>query len=69
MLYWLINTIKFINVYCSHNVSQPVYINIIRDPFERMMSWFYFRRKPTRKKMRLGTDPLHLVRNYLLIIA
>ncbi len=45
------------------NVSQPVYVNIIREPLDRLVSWFYYRRanSPLRKHL-LGNSRRNMVR-------
>ncbi|KAM7356283.1 heparan sulfate 2-O-sulfotransferase pipe [Cochliomyia hominivorax] len=30
----------------KYNLPQPIYINMVRDPVERVISWFYYRRAP-----------------------
>ncbi|XP_036336972.1 heparan sulfate 2-O-sulfotransferase pipe-like [Rhagoletis pomonella] len=30
----------------AFNLPQPIYINMIRDPIERVISWFYYKRAP-----------------------
>lgn len=44
------------------NVSQPLYVNIIREPLDRLVSWFYYRRSnmPLRTK-RLGNSRRNMV--------
>lgn len=36
---------NFIN-FTEFDFPRPIYINLIRDPVERVISWFYFRRSP-----------------------
>ena len=50
-------------------MSQPVYINLIRDPLERLVSWFYYRRtnSPLRRN-RLGYSILNMVNSDTAII-
>lgn len=36
---------NFIN-FREFALPQPIYINMVRDPIERVISWFYYRRTP-----------------------
>ncbi|XP_075160329.1 heparan sulfate 2-O-sulfotransferase pipe isoform X11 [Haematobia irritans] len=37
--------VNYIN-FRQHGMRQPIYINMVRDPVERVISWFYYRRTP-----------------------
>ncbi|XP_013115762.2 heparan sulfate 2-O-sulfotransferase pipe-like [Stomoxys calcitrans] len=37
--------VNYIN-FRQHGMTQPIYINMVRDPVERVISWFYYRRTP-----------------------
>lgn len=37
--------VNYIN-FRIHGMPQPIYINMVRDPVERVISWFYYRRTP-----------------------
>lgn len=31
---------------CRFNISMPIYVNMVRDPIERVISWYYYVRAP-----------------------
>lgn len=37
--------VNFMN-FTEFKLPRPIYINLIRDPIERVISWFYYRRSP-----------------------
>lgn len=37
--------VNYIN-FRLYDLPQPIYINMVRDPVERVISWFYYRRTP-----------------------
>jgi dermatan/chondrotin sulfate uronyl 2-O-sulfotransferase UST len=32
--------------FSKYNLPKPIYVNLVRDPVERIISWFYYERSP-----------------------
>ncbi|KAH8408065.1 hypothetical protein KR222_008436, partial [Zaprionus bogoriensis] len=40
-----VESVGYIN-FRSHKLAQPIYVNLVRDPVEKVISWYYHKRTP-----------------------
>ena len=40
------NTTKFLHYVFRFGLPEPIYVNLLRDPVERVISWYYYVRAP-----------------------